>query len=206
MYQYLASLGYAGSLADKTNAYYADMLVNGGQPDLPAVGEILPDREQWVSASANLNSSGSVIFIYFTAKRNEAINTLTMYAGSTPAAATPTLCRLGVYSVASNGDLTLQASTPNDTTLFAAANTVYPKNLSSTWSKQAGQRYALAVLVVSATTLPTFCGPAGLTIAAALMAQNPALCTRLAGQTDLPSNVSAGSLVGHSFRPGFVIS
>ena len=105
---------------------------------------------------------------------------------------------MGVYSVAGNGDLTLVASTPNDTSLFAATFTAYPKALSASLQKTAGARYAAALLVVSGATMPTFHGLqlAATSIISTLTRDNPAIIGRLTGQTDLPNSVAVGSLSG----------
>lgn len=206
MFQYLASLGYVGSLADKLNAYYTDLIANGGDPDFTVAGEIVPDRSTWNAVNVPITAANSLVLSYWTARRTETINNVTFVSGSTAAGATPTLVRYGVYAVAPNGDLTLIASTPNDVNIFAATNTAYPKALSVPWNKQVGQRYAVGTLVVTATTVPTLSGCTGLTSMAPYMFQAPTLCSRLAGQTDLPNFISVGSLVANAFRPGFILS
>lgn len=60
-FQYLQQIGYNGSIADKRNAYYTDLITNGGQPDRPTVGEIIPDREQWISSVVAPGLSGQLI-------------------------------------------------------------------------------------------------------------------------------------------------
>lgn len=160
-------------------------------------GEIVPRRDQ-IGTSSVAPVSGVMYLTYFTADKTETINTLTMFTGTVAAAATPTLCRMGVYSVAGNGDLTLVASTPNDTALFAAANTAYPKALSSPWNKVVGQRYATALIIVSGGTMPNFHGTQfpGSSIINTMVRMSPAIAGRVTGQTDLTTPVTAGSLVG----------
>lgn len=116
---------------------------------------------------------------------------------------------MGIYSVAANGDLTLVASTPNDTTLFAATFTSYSKALSAALNKVAGQRYALGLIVVTAAAIPSFIGWAGVnaSIFQATMLQSPTLAARMNGQVNLPANIPVGSLTGgNTGRIGFVLS
>ena len=107
--------------------------------DRPTVGEYVPDRSLGIITAPTV-ASGTVTFNYFTAAQTEVVSTITAWTSATQAAATPTVCRMGVFSVAANGDLTPVGVTPNDTTLFLTANTAYAKNLSASFTKVAGQR------------------------------------------------------------------
>ncbi len=162
-----------------------------------AVGEFVPPRSR-LGSNAIGYASGTLVLSYFTAHKSETITTLTAYSGATAAAATPTLCRMGIYSVAGNGNLTLVASTPNDTTLFATINTAYAKALSVSWAKVAGTRYATALLVVSGATMPTFHGVqlAATGPANTFVREDPAIIGRVLSQTDLPASITVGSIVG----------
>lgn len=141
--------------------------------------------------------SGLMELTYFTAYRSQTVNSLRSYTGGTAAAATPTLCRMGLYSVAGNGDLTLIASTPNDTTVWAAANTAYTRAVSAPVSVTKGTRYAFARLVVTAATPPSW---AAMGLALALNSVAPRLQGQLSGQTDLPASVTAASVNTGSVR------
>lgn len=166
--------------------------------DSLTAGEFIPPRNR-MTGNGIAVATGTLYLTYFTADKTETISTLTVWTGATQAAATPTLCRMGVYSVAANGDLTLAASTPNDTSLFAAQNTAYAKGVSVALSKVAGQRYAHALLITSSTTMPTFHGvqlPATSPTNSIVMLA-PAICGRVTSQTDLPSPISAASVVGY---------
>lgn len=144
-------------------------------------------------SSAVATSNQGLRLTYFTARKTETTANVRMDTGGTAAAATPTLCRFGLYSVDSGGGGTLVASTANDTTLFAAGNTGYTRAWSTPYSKVAGQRYALAVLVVTGAATPTFwgIGSAGLAADAGLA---PRLGGLLTGQADLPSSFTDASL------------
>jgi hypothetical protein len=79
-----------------------------------------------------------------------------------------TVIRMGLCTVAANGDLTLVARTANDLTIFATLNSNNLRAFDTTggypasYSLQAGVRYAFTYLVVSGGTLPTIWGPAAL--------------------------------------------
>ena len=137
-------------------------------------------------------TSGSMRLTYFTATKSETCNTVRVFTGGTAAGATPTLVRVGVYSVASDGSLTLVASTASSTSLFASAATVYARTLTASFDKIAGQRYALGILVVTAAAAPTTYGAAPLI--GSEMAITPRLAAVVSGLTDIPSTVATGGV------------
>jgi hypothetical protein len=100
--------------------------------------------------------------------------------------------RFGLYSVAANGDITLVARTANDTTLLNTTSTTYVKALDTTggfpatYTMVAGQRYALAVLVVGATPSVRGASPA-------LGAIPPAINRVMTLQSDLPTGTTASA-------------
>lgn len=181
------------------------LTVGRGEPvgvPLAAGGETVCDRRA-TRSSVSTTGSGNIQLSYFVASATETINTLTLYSTGT-AAATATLIRYCVYSVAANGDLTLAASTVNDLTLMAATNTPYPKTLPAPWNKVAGEKYAAGLLVV-ATTTPTLiaCHAEGSGTFDAIFVQAPRLFGAIAGQADLANSYAAGS-VGVSRRAPYV--
>jgi len=143
-------------------------------------------------------ATGSLRFTYFTARRAEPATQVRVWTGTTAAAATPTLVRFGLYMVEPNQDLTLVASTANDTTLLAAPSTSYTKALQASYTFQPGVRYAFGPLVVSGTTMPNYPG-LSLSVNAAEQAVAPRLTGALSGQTDLPATVAAGSIAISGF-------
>lgn len=138
---------------------------------------------------------------YFTAPTATTVANALIATGTTAAGATPTVVRIGLYTVAANGDLTLVASTPNDTTLLAATNTLYTKALSSSYLLMAGQRYALGWLIVTAAATPTVLGTFPASSSSALAALSPRLCGLVTGQTDLPASVLAASVANTTTMP-----
>ncbi len=163
-------------------------------------GEIPYDRRFLADQSAA--TSGDLVLTYFVACKTETINNLAMYSGVT-AAATVTLARFGVYSVAANGDLTLIHSTANDTTVFAGANTRFSRALTSSWAKTAGTTYAVGHLVL-ATTMPTVWGSTGGgSTLDAIWARSPRISGARIGQTDLPASITAANVVNTRRSPYF---
>lgn len=149
------------------------------------------NRREIISNGATV-ASGALRLTYFTAHKNIVCSKILNITGTTGAGATPTLIRMGLYEVAENGDLTLVASTPNDTTLFSLTFLVYQKAFSASYTLKAGQRYAVGILIVSTATLPTFYGAA--IILADILNSNPRLSGAVTGLSDLPSSVAGGSV------------
>lgn len=147
-------------------------------------------------ATVNALTSGRVYLSYCTAVQTKSLTTARVLSGNTAAAATPTLIRMGLYTVAANGDITLVASTPNDTALLNATFTLFSKAYSASYNTIPGQRYAFAILVVSGATMPTLMGPGMVDTTVGSIA--PRICARVDGQTDLPASVAVGSLVNES--------
>ena len=106
-----------------------------------------------------------------------------------------TVARMGLYTVDSSNLATLVAETANDTTLFAASNTLYTRSfntargLPSSFNIVAGQRYAFGYVVVG-TTVGSFWG----TFQNATMAQfrglSPSIGFSASSRTDLASTQS----------------
>lgn len=163
----------------------------------PVSGETaLPRLLGWHDALTALGT-GSMYVTFFKARKSEAINTMKAATSGTAAAATPTLCRMGIYAVAPNLDTcTLVASTVNDTALFGVANTLNSKALSATWQKQQGVIYACALLVVTGAAAPSFMGwqisNSNAVNNAASM--SPAISGVLTGQADLPVSFNVSGL------------
>lgn len=162
-----------------------------------AVGDETLPRELAISAAvASTNSTLRLAF--FTARRTEQTTQVRILSGGGAAGATPTLIRVGLYTVAANGDIALVASTPNDTSLLAASNTAYTKSWSTPYAKVAGQRYAVGALVVTGAAAPNY---AGMVMAnAAESGMSPMLAASVGGQSDLPTSVVAASLTASANR------
>jgi hypothetical protein len=181
-YDFLVDAAAAGVTA----ASLVAKATGNGYGDQEAYARILADQATVAGTSQLLR------LVYFTAYKTETISNLVVASGSTGAGATPTVCRLGIYSEAANGDLTLIGSTPNDTTLFSSTNTVYTKAMSASVDLVAGTRYALGVLVVTAATAPTFVGRT--LNSSATNQATPRIVAQRASQSDLPSSITNANL------------
>lgn len=167
----------------------ADVITATDLSDALSSGEGTMRRRE-ISGVAGL-PAGSLRLTYFTARRTETItsvrtNCTTLQSGAT-------LCRIGLYTVDSSGNLTLVAATANDTTLWTAAQS-YTKAFSASYAKVRGQRYAVGLLTVGGGA-PSLAGISAVTSAEAAI--DPRLCALLASQTDLGaigSTISSGSL------------
>lgn len=144
-------------------------------------------------AVANASVTSQVLRLtFFTCRKTFTAANLSAISGGTAAGATPTLVRYGLYTVAANGDITLVASTTNDTGIFAATNTQYTRAITgpsgiTSYAMVAGQRYAFGVLLVTAAALPTTVGwgpPNGVVANIA-----PRIGSAVTGQADLPASV-----------------
>lgn len=181
--QYFANpISVAGTVT-ATNIPSTD-IYNGNA--IAAGEEVLPRLS---TIGAQDLASGTLHLTYFTARKTETINTVRMLSDAT-AAVGATLIRMGIYSVDGGGNLTLVASTANDVTLFDDAYSPYPKALSASFAKVKGTRYAFGVLFVGATPPKV----TGLTVSGADSSLPPRLCGIVAGQADLPANVTAGTV------------
>lgn len=162
------------------------------EPILPFDGltsgeAIIQDRDAGVGTTLTANS-GQMILSYFTARKTEAITQVRLWTGATAAAATPTICRIGVWSVTAAGVYTAEATTPNDTTLFATINTEYSKAFSVGFTKQAGVRYAVGVLIVTGAAMPSFMGAVpGANASQSIYALAPRLTASQSSLADLPA-------------------
>lgn len=168
--------------------------------NLPDSGETTLPPAQCIAAGGGSLSTGNFRLVYFTAAKTESITKISTYA-ATAAAATPTLCRVGIYTIDGSGNLTLAASIANDTTIWSNNGVEYERALDVTFSKVAGTRYAVGSLCVTAQTAPNLAGMQG---------SNPlinAIAPRIAGtigsQTDLPASVAVGSIGNTAIRQFF---
>lgn len=166
--------------------------------DRLTAGQEVYDRMAAVAAIAM--SSGSLRLSYFTSRKTETV-TQALVESVGAAGATPTLIRYGLYTVAGNGDLTLVASTPNDTSLLSGANNNYTKSFSASYGLVTGTRYAFGLLVVTAAAAPTVLGNnGGGNTTTGHLTRAPRLAAALTGQTDLPSSATSASLTATANR------
>lgn len=153
-----------------------------------------------IAGTGVTQNTGVLRLSYFTAYKTETVTQARVIVAGTAAAATPTLVRLGLYLIDGSDGGTLVASTTNDTTLLAATNTAYSKAFSASYTKVAGQRYALGLLVVSGAATPSMFGNSVMINHTAEYGIAPRLSATITGQTDLPSSFVAGGLTNTALR------
>jgi hypothetical protein len=198
-YAFLASeMGYDPALATPSLAVLRSQFYGQGglranyqKNDTMTSGQNTIPR--YAATTSVTTATQLALITYFNSIKTETVNNLYTITGGTAAAATPSLCRIGLYSVnTSTGLLTLIGSTPNDTTLFAATFTRYLKAMSAGVAIKAGLRYAKVDLVVTAVATPSFYGSYG--VESAEMGRSPRLAGALSGQADLPATIAEASI------------
>jgi hypothetical protein len=159
-----------------------------------------------VSNAATI-TSGQTRIVYFTAEETESITQLKVWVDSQAAvfSGVGTLCRLGVYTTNSSGDLvTKLASNVSDLTKLGSTQTSYKFTLSTTFNKKRGVRYAIAFTIVNTTgTAPNIkclSGPSSQVMAGDT--EQPRMSGLLSSQSDLPADGTLGSgLTNSSIAP-----
>ncbi|CAN5659585.1 hypothetical protein BH24ACT15_BH24ACT15_29850 [soil metagenome] len=173
-------------------------------PHALAVGEEIYSRDSIAIATVP-STTQNVRLVYFTARKSETTTQVRVRGGNTAAAATPTRCEIALFEINAAGDGTRVAVTANDTSLFATTFTAYTRSWIASYSKIAGQRYALGWLVVTTVAAPTYTG-ANLAFAADdEFDSSPRFTGKLTGQTTMPSSFTAASVTGSNVRPYGVI-
>lgn len=184
-----------GALGPSSESYSIDQIatqVDTGRRDELAIGESTLPRRQVASAGATL-PAGSLSLTYFTAQKTETVNQVRTCTGSA-AAVDATLCRIGIYEVDVSNNLTLVASTENDTALWSEIGVTYSNVLMSSFTKKRGVRYAVGELIVGATSTPDLLGQTQLVGDEA--AQSPRLSGLVVDQADLPTDIPAELISG----------
>lgn len=183
-------------------------IITGGAPSVSWI-EAFP--AYFINGTNIGQTSQRVQFTFWQAPVTGTVTKLRTVTGGTAAAATPTVGRVGLYTVPDTwtGNLDCVAAIANDTTLWATTFTVYDRALAAatvggqamplSYQVVAGKYYATATLQVNAGTPASFYGsqnvmdglsggtPAINTIA-------PRLGAALNGQSDLPLSVVISSL------------
>jgi hypothetical protein len=141
-------------------------------------------------------------FSFFTATEALTVSNISFSSGSSPASGV-TLVRFGLYTF-DGTTATLVARTNNDSSRFTVANTVYTGALDSTggfptsYNLVAGQRYAVAVVVVASTT-PQLASVAFGAASTAIMALSPRVVGFAGSTSDLPATRSSFSGITHAY-------
>jgi hypothetical protein len=146
------------------------------------------------SSAVPMEGTGNLIVSHFRANRNIQAGFFEIWTGDT-AAVTTTTCIVGLFSVDIDGNLTKITETPNDTTLFAAANTKYRRKFTSTATLTAGTMYAFGVLV-AASTMPTLVGMRVGSDAAGR--STPFMTARVDSQVAMPASATRSSMTTYT--------
>lgn len=193
-----------GGKADATALAALASLLSITTGGLLTTGEETLHRDL-VMSQAITCTSGAIRLRYFTARKTETISQIRVWSGNVAAAATPTLAKVAIFSVAANGDLTRVAvSASVHATLFVATTSQYTVPLVSSFAKVAGQRYAYGILFVTAATAPNTSGIAGAGAAAPFLA-DPAICGSIGSQTDMQASYTAAQVAAATLSPYAVL-
>lgn len=197
--QRIINLADPTSAQDAVTKVYVDPRLDSLEEDR-VPGEATLGRNVTLVSTSTV-PTGNLFLSYFTAAKTQTITQVKMWSSGTAAGATPTLIRMGIYSVdSSTSDVTLIASTPNDTSLFASTNTEYTKSFSSSWSKVKDTRYAFGFLIVTSFAVPTTIQTVNTVNPgiAKILARPPRMFGYLTGQTDLPSSATESSIAANT--------
>ena len=152
---------------------------------------------RYLAAGNTVSTTGILYLAFFTARKSETVSKILTTISNVAASATPTLCRVGLYTVAGNGDLTLVASSTNDTALWTGSTFAeHEKTLSASYAVVKGSRYAIGRLCVTAGTAPNFAS-ATTNVPSSTVARSPRSAGQVNGQSDLPSSITAATLAGN---------
>jgi hypothetical protein len=160
----------------------------------------IPTRTE-VNASTSVTTN-ITYFSFFTPTESLTVSNISFCSGGSPASGV-TLVRFGLYTF-DGTTATLVARTNNDSSRFTVANTVYTGALDSTggfptsYNLVAGQRYAVAVVVVASTSgalLATNFGSSS----TAVLALSPRVVGFANATSDLPATRTAFSGITHAY-------
>lgn len=158
--------------------------------DRLAVGVACLPRE--LASGSNGTAQGVTRLTYFTSPRSMTATKARTATTTVAAGATPTLCKVGVYEVAGNGDLTLLGATANTPSLWANQNATYETALTTPVDIVAGVRYAFAIIIVTAAQVPNLVGM-NYPSANSAASLEPRLMAAVPAQTDLAPSYTAAA-------------
>lgn len=162
--------------------------LNRRAANAPSGIETTIDRTDITSTPAL--ATGLATYTYFTSTVAGTFTKLRSVTGGTAAAATPSLNKMALYSVAANGDMTRKAITAHAATTWDTINTRYDIATVASYTVAVGERLAFAILCVTAGAAPTLLGRtlSGTAVGAEAAVQ-PRISAQLAGQSDLGATV-----------------
>jgi hypothetical protein len=145
---------------------------------------------RWLITGFPAPGTGNLRLTYFTARKSETVASFRTIVNTL--ATSTTLARIGLYTVDGSGNLTLVASTTNNTSMWQSLGGSITQALTTPYAVTRGTRYAVGLLIVNSGTACTISGNSNVGSAEAAIA--PRLSGFVASQTDLPSTVAVGSI------------
>lgn len=97
---------------------------------------------------------------FFDCIKTTTVTQIRSWSGAQAAGATPTICKMALWDVAADGALSNGLVTTNDTAMWNSLNGVFTKNLPSSKTLVAGNRYCCGALCVTAAAVPQVLGRA----------------------------------------------
>lgn len=158
--------------------------------------ETMP-RTSVFSTSAVSLPTGTMRLAYFTPPQTITVSTAITNTTTQAAGATPTLSKMALFSVASDGALTRVAVTANDTAIWTpGTNTECAKAFTGSVTLTRGQRYAFAALCVTGAAAPNL---AGVTLpSSAVGSRAPRISGFIGSQTDIAASYTSGDVASSS--------
>jgi hypothetical protein len=156
-------------------------------------GELVTNGETLYPRYGTAESSSGFLterlaLTYFIPQRTESVTEVIISGGAIVASGL-TFAKIGVFSEATNGDLALVGVTADlHTSLFSSAYGTYTESFTSGFTKTAGQRYALGVLLIG-TTMPNFYGAS-----CGYQGAAPKVSGYVDSETTMPTSITNGSI------------
>lgn len=155
------------------------------------------------TAGTHIIVVNQLVVTYVTPLRNITVQNFNMVTSAALTGTGITAIRMGLFTAAANGDVTLVAESANDTALFATGNTLYTKafdtarGLPASYAMTRGTRYAVGVAII-ATTVTAGSWRAGDLTVGALASLVPVMSAVKSPVTDL---ATATTLTANSKVP-----
>ncbi len=166
-----------------------------------------------VSGSAPTMTSQLLHVVFWRQPTTKSVNRIATYTRATAAAATPSVCRMGLFGItydmaAETFTASRLAMTNNrNTTLWAGTFTQYEEEFSAseTVSLTGGQIYGAAALCVTGGAAPALYGSAGAQGGPASTHPFPGVI--ITGQADIPASFTQATsgLSGNTLAPWFML-
>lgn len=126
---------------------------------LRAAGGHFSGRKDQITTNALGLTTQVLRLSFFDCVKTMTVTQIRSWSGAQAAGATPTICKMALFDVAaSDGALSGGLVTTNDTAMWNSLNGVFTKNLPSSKTLVAGNRYCCGALCVTAAAVPQIIG------------------------------------------------